>query len=94
MHLIAMTLDNSNPRYLEQIFISLKCSRYRGSSVYRGTRSMPNAFVQYENENNVTPSAKNKIMLSYFLSVLEYNILGVQFSLAWIAHRFSSPPEV
>ena len=33
MHLTAMTLDNSKPRYLQQVFISFRCSRYRGSTV-------------------------------------------------------------
>ena len=33
MRLTAMTLDNSKPRYLEQIFIPLGYSRYRGSTV-------------------------------------------------------------
>ena len=33
MRLTAMTLDNSKPRYLEQIFISPWGSRYRGLTV-------------------------------------------------------------
>ena len=28
MHLVAMTLDNSKPRYLEPVFMSIECSRY------------------------------------------------------------------
>ena len=32
MRLAGMTLDNSKPRNLEQIFISLGCLRYRSST--------------------------------------------------------------
>ena len=37
MRVTAVTLDNSKPRYLEQILISLGCWRYRGSTVPSNT---------------------------------------------------------
>ena len=41
------------------------------------TRRKPSSSLQFENENDVTPSVINmnkQITLSYLLSVLEYNI--------------------
>ena len=42
--------------------------------MYRRMRREPSSSVQFENDNDVTSSVINMNMLSYLLSVFEYNI--------------------